>query len=145
MEKLPPTIGRYRDVHFDGVDALWREAFPNDPPYNRAELAIPAKLAVQPELFLVAEDDEKVVGTVMAGYDGHRGWLYAVAVRRSHRGRNIAAALIREAEARLAALGCTKVNLQVRADNDAVVNLYAGLGYEIEPRISMGKRLRPQS
>ncbi|PSJ43238.1 GNAT family acetyltransferase [Allosphingosinicella deserti] len=135
------TISHYRDAHFDGVDALWREAFPNDPPYNRAELAIPAKLAVQPELFLVAEDEERVVGTAMAGYDGHRGWLYAVAVRGSHRGRKIAAALIREAEARLAALGCTKVNLQVRADNDVVVNLYASLGYEIEPRISMGKRL----
>lgn len=141
MERQVTTIGPYRDAHFDGVDTLWREAFPNDPPYNRAEWAVPAKLAVQPELFLVAEDEEEVVGTVMAGYDGHRGWLYAVAVRRSHRGRNIAAALISDAEALLAALGCTKVNLQVRADNDAVVGLYAGLGYEIEPRISMGKRL----
>jgi ribosomal protein S18 acetylase RimI-like enzyme len=77
----------------------------------------------------------------MAGYDGHRGWLYSVAVRGTHRGRHIASALIREAEARLAALGCTKVNLQVRADNEAVASVYTALGYEIEPRISMGKRL----
>lgn len=134
-------IAAYRDAHFAGVAALWEEAFPNDPPRNRAAQAIPAKLAVQPDLFLVAEDDEIVVGTVMAGYDGHRGWLYSVAVKASHRRSGIGSALVREAEARLRALGCGKINLQVRAGNGAVAEFYRRLGYAVEERISMGKAI----
>ena len=83
-EAATVRIESYRDAHFGGVDALWKEAFPDDPPRNRAAAAIPEKLAVQPELLLVALDGDEVVGTAMAGYDGHRGWLYSVAVRRSH-------------------------------------------------------------
>lgn len=66
-------IATYADRHFDGVDALWREAFPNDSPWNSASVAIPEKLRVQPELFLVAVAEDDVIGSVMAGYDGHRG------------------------------------------------------------------------
>ena|SRR5688572_31153051 len=135
------TVEAYRDAHFEGVRSLWLEAFPDDPPHNRAEVAIPAKLAVQPDLLLVAVDGDVVVGTAMAGYDGHRGWLYSVAVRQTHRRRGIATLLIADAEQRLARLGCTKANLQVRAENAAVTALYRSLGYEIEERVSMGKRL----
>ena len=141
MCAIPAAIESYRDEHFDGVHALWAEAFPNDAPHNRAEVAIPAKLAVQPELLLVALDAGEVVGTTMAGYDGHRGWLYTVAVRPSHRRAGIATMLVREAERRLAQLGCAKVNLQIRAENAAVAAFYRKLGYEVEDRVSMGKRL----
>ena len=134
-------VESYHERHFEGVDALWREAFPNDPPRNRAASAIPEKLAVQPELLLVAVDGDMVVGTAMAGYDGHRGWLYSIAVRPSHRRRGIGALLVGEAEARLRDLGCGKVNLQVRASNAAVADFYRSLGFEIEERVSMGKRL----
>src|SRR5437879_4201735 len=75
-----PSIVRYHERHFDGVRLLWRKAFPDDPPWNAAEIAIPAKLKVQSELFLVAINHGEVVGSIMAGYDGHRGWLYAAAV-----------------------------------------------------------------
>ena len=131
----------YRETHFDGVRDLWREAFPDDPPHNRAEAAIAAKLAVQPDLLLVALDGGQVVGTTMAGYDGHRGWLYAVAVRKSHRHTGIGRLLVEQAEQRLARLGCAKVNLQVRTENAAVTAFYRSLGYEVEERVSMGKRL----
>lgn len=134
----------YRDAHFEGVRALWEACFPGDPSWNRAEVAIPAKLAVQPELFLVATEDGAVIGTTMAGYDGHRGWLYAVAVAPSHRRKGVGQSLVREAEARLAALGCGKINLQLRADNHDVADFYASLGYSEEPRISMGKRLQAE-
>lgn len=134
-------VTSYAAKHFTGVDALWREVFPDDPPWNRAEVAIPAKLAVQPELFLVALDGEAVVGSVMGGYDGHRGWIYALAVMPSHRRRGIASALMRVIEQRLAALGCGKLNLQVRASNSAVVAFYQALGFALEARVSMGKRL----
>jgi ribosomal protein S18 acetylase RimI-like enzyme len=139
MTEFP--IEPYRAEHFADVSALWREAFPDDPPWNAAEVAIPAKLATQPELFLVALDRDRAVGSIMAGYDGHRGWLYAMAVRVTHRRRGIGAALVRAAEGRLHDLGCRKINLQVRATNRVVVEFYAGLGYAVEERVSLGKRL----
>jgi ribosomal protein S18 acetylase RimI-like enzyme len=138
-------IRTYSEARFEGVKALWQEAFPNDPPWNAAELAIPAKLAVQPELFLVALRGEHVVGSIMAGYDGHRGWLYAVAVLNAFSRRGIGTALVREAEQRLQATGCPKINLQVRASNAAVITFYERLGYITEDRISMGKRFSGHS
>jgi ribosomal protein S18 acetylase RimI-like enzyme len=135
------SIVSYRPDHFPGIDSLWNEAFPEDPPWNRAPIAIPAKMARQPELFLVALDGDKVVGSIMAGYDGHRGWLYAVAVLKSHRRRGVGTQLVREAERLLETLGCDKVNLQIRSANAQATQFYAGLGYRIEDRISMGRRL----
>lgn len=127
--------------HFGGVELLWRDAFPDDPPWNAAAVAIPAKLAVQPDTLLVALDGDQVIGSIMAGYDGHRGWLYALAVLTSHRGRGFGRALVREAESRLLLIGCGKVNLQVRASNPGVVAFYERLGYAVEERVSMGRLL----
>jgi ribosomal protein S18 acetylase RimI-like enzyme len=118
----------YAPEHFGGVKALWEEAFPDDPPRNKAEVSISAKLAVQPELFLVAVEGDLVIGTTMAGYDGHRGWLYSVAVLKSRRRHGVGAALVRAAEERLRSAGCVKINLQVRTTNAAVVEFYARLG-----------------
>jgi len=134
-------IRRYEDADFAGLNALWSEAFPNDPPWNHAENAVPAKLAFQPELFFVAADKAEILGSVMAGYDGHRGWLYAVAVRDSARRNGLGTTLVRHAEKALLALGCCKVNLQVRTSNEAVVRFYERLGYAVEDRLSLGRRL----
>lgn len=133
-------IVTYQDKHFAGVEALWEEVFPTDSPWNKAAVAIPAKLAFQPELFIVAEEAGDVIGTVMAGYDGHRGWLYTVAVKPAHQRKGVGSALLIEAELRLARIGCTKANLQIRAGNEAVAAFYRGHGYLAEERISMGKR-----
>ena len=134
-------IATYADEHFDGVSALWQEAFPNDQPWNSAASAIPAKLAFQPGLFFVALDGNRVVGSIMAGYDGHRGWVNRIAVLQSHRGRGVGSALMREAETRLRMMGCTKINLQVRTSNAAAAEFYERLGYSVEDRISMSKRI----
>jgi hypothetical protein len=75
----------------------------------------------------------------MAGYDGHRGWLYSVAVSPVHRRVGVGSALIREAEKRLLALGCHKINLQIVLANYSVAAFYRKLGYAIEERISMSK------
>jgi ribosomal protein S18 acetylase RimI-like enzyme len=99
------------------------------------------KLKVQPELFLVAHVNGQVVGTVMAGFDGVRGWVHHLAVRGSHRHQGIASSLMIAAEKGLEASGCPKVNLQVRATNSAVIAFYRSLGYEVEERASLGKRL----
>jgi ribosomal protein S18 acetylase RimI-like enzyme len=133
-------IAPYRPDHFAGVKTLWETCFPDDPPRNRAEAAIPAKLAQQDGLFFVAEGPGgEVQATAMAGYDGHRGWLYAVAVDPRLRQRGIGRALVEHACAQLAARGCGKVNLQVREGNEAVLAFYEELGFVREPRISLGR------
>ena len=136
-------VRTYRNQDLEGVKTLWAEVFPADPPWNRADAAIPEKTAVQPELLLVAEDAGVVVGTAMAGYDGHRGWLYSVAVKPARQGSGVGRMLVREAERRLKTLGCGKINLQVRSANEAVIGFYRRLGYEVEDRVSMGKRTAP--
>ncbi len=123
------------------VAGLWREVFPDAPPWNRPETDIRRKLAVQRELFLVATLDGKLVGTVLAGYDGHRGWVHYVAVSPRHRRQGIAMALMNRVERELVRRGCPKLNLQVRAAHDGVVSFYEKLGYEVEERVSMGKLL----
>jgi ribosomal protein S18 acetylase RimI-like enzyme len=133
-------IVTYEDRHFTSVEALWEEVFPTDSPWNKAAVAIPAKLKVQPELFIVAEDAGEVIGTVMAGYDGHRGWLYTVAVKLENQRKGVGSTLLVEAEHRLAQAGCRKVNLQIRTGNEAVTAFYRRHGYMVEERISMGKR-----
>jgi ribosomal protein S18 acetylase RimI-like enzyme len=129
------NVAPYSSEHFEGIKALWQQAFPDDPPWNAAEVAVPAKL------FLVALDGDLVVGSIMAGYDGHRGWLYAVAVLNSRCRQGVGTALVRAAEARLRSIGCSKINLQVRSTNATAVEFYRRLGYLIEERTSMGKRL----
>jgi ribosomal protein S18 acetylase RimI-like enzyme len=134
-------IRPYRDADRDAVAALWRAAFPDDPPRNEPFRDVARKLGVQPELFLVAVQDGSIVGTAMAGDDGHRGWVHRVAVASAVRRRGIGSALMREAEARLAARGCPKLNLQVRAPNPGAVAFYQSLGFAVEQRVSMGKLL----
>jgi ribosomal protein S18 acetylase RimI-like enzyme len=132
----------YSEKHLEGVKALWQEAFPDDPPWNAAGVAIPLKIAVQPDLLLVAVDDDgRVIGSIMGGYDGHRGWLYSVAVLKQCRRQGVGRGLVHEAEKRLSALGCRKINLQVRSSNQDVTEFYSRLGYSVEERISMGKRV----
>jgi ribosomal protein S18 acetylase RimI-like enzyme len=123
----------------DAVTSLWREVFAYEAPRNEPGFVIRSKLQTQPELFFVAIDDGAVVGTVMAGYDGHRGWIYSLAVGPSHRGRGIGTALVRHVESALHQLGCPKINLQVLSSNAEVVEFYRKLGFAVEERISMGK------
>lgn len=137
------TIRPYVEEDEAGVAALWRQVFPGAPGWNRPEDDIRRKLAVQRELFLVAEAGDRIVGTAMAGYDGHRGWIYYVAVAPERQRQDVGTALVREAESGLARIGCPKVNLQVRSTNEVVVAFYRHLGYAVEERVSMGKRLSP--
>jgi ribosomal protein S18 acetylase RimI-like enzyme len=102
---------------------------------------IEAKLRVQPELLLIGECDTSIVGAVIAGFDGVRGWIYHLAVAPEVRRRGFATQLVRAAEDALRQLGCSKINLQVRAANRDVVAFYRSLGYEVEERVSMGRRL----
>lgn len=91
--------------------------------------------------FVLALDGDQIIGSVLAGYDGHRGWLYAVAVLKARQRQGVGSALVREAERRLLELGCVKINLQIQSANASVTEFYRRLGYEVEERVSMGKRL----
>jgi len=133
-------IGLYsNEKHRAQVVRLWHAVFGHATAHNNAGLAIDKKLEVDDGLFFVALRDGVVIGTTLAGYDGHRGWLYSVAVHPEHRKRGIGSALVRHAEGELALRGCMKVNLQVVSGNESVAAFYEALGFVTEPRVSMGK------
>jgi ribosomal protein S18 acetylase RimI-like enzyme len=127
--------------HRSAVIALWRTVFGYESAHNAPAAVIDKKLAVQDGLFFVALDKHTVIGTVMAGYDGHRGWLYSVAVHPDSGRCGVGTQLVRHAEQALAALGCMKINLQLLDTNHAVAGFYQALGYSAEPRVSMGRVL----
>jgi ribosomal protein S18 acetylase RimI-like enzyme len=124
----------------DAVVELW-DAAGLTRPWNDPRKDIERKLTVQPELFLVAVDGDRVVGSVMAGYDGHRGWLYYLASVPDRRGEGIGRRLVEDAEKALVALGCPKVQLMVRPDNVSARGFYEALGYKSFDIWSTGKRL----
>ncbi len=82
-----------------------------------------------------------IVGAVMVGYDGHRGWVNYLAVDPSHRQVGLGRALVARAEELLLGVGCPKLNLQIRGDNTDAQAFYRSLGFEPDAAISMGKRL----
>ncbi|PLB92874.1 GNAT family acetyltransferase, partial [Klebsiella pneumoniae] len=110
-------------------------------PWNDPEMDIERKLNHDVSLFLVAEVNGEVVGTVMGGYDGHRGSAYYLGVHPEYRGRGIANALLNRLEKKLIARGCPKINIMVREDNDVVQGMYERLGYEYADVLTLGKRL----
>src|SRR5678815_2568491 len=111
------------------VVALWRAAGLTRP-WNDPHADIRRKQAIQPELFLVGEYDREIVATAMAGYDGHRGSVYYLAVSPAHQRCGHGRALMAEIERRLEALGCPKLNLMVRDDNRVAIGFYERLGYD---------------
>ncbi len=125
------------------VAALWRAVFGEERDWRTPEAIFARRRTHAGNLLLVATRDEVVVGTVMAGYDGHRGWIYRLAVLPEHRRGGIARALLAEAERRLVRLGCAKLNLQIEGDNAAVSAFYERVGFAHEDRVSMGKALAP--
>jgi ribosomal protein S18 acetylase RimI-like enzyme len=131
----------FRSADREPLQQFWHRVFPDDPPWNDPAIMIENKLTVQPELLLVGELDGTIVGTVIAGFDGVRGWIYHLAVAPECRRRGFATRLVRTAEDGLRRLGCPKINLQVRAGNLEVIAFYRGAGYEVEERVSMGRRL----
>ena len=124
----------------DAVVALWHRCG-LVVPHNDPVRDIALKLGWQPELFLIGELDERLVASVMAGYEGHRGWINYLAVDPAAQGRGLGRLMMNEAESALRALGCPKINLQVRTTNAAVRAFYERIGYSVDDVISLGKRL----
>ncbi len=145
----PPSPSRASALEIRGFEAddlealvaLLNRAFPHPEPHNEPRASIRRKLAVDRELLLVGLASGRLVAAAMGGWDGHRGWLYSVAVAGSARGRGYGSAIVRAAEASLRARGCVKLNLQVLASNASAVGFWRKLGFRVEERISLGKRL----
>jgi ribosomal protein S18 acetylase RimI-like enzyme len=135
-------IRAFRKGDQDAVVALW-QACELTRPWNNPRKDIERKMTVQPELFLVGLVDDKIVATLMAGYDGHRGWVNYLAVAPEHRRQGLGRVLMQEAEERLLALGCPKVNIQVRSSNQEALHFYKRIGYLQDEAVSLGKRLIP--
>lgn len=134
------TIQPYEPADEEQVIELWRLCglvVPSGDPSQDIEL----KRQMQPELFLVGIVEERVAATVVADYDGHHGWLYSLAVAPNLQRRGLGRQMVEEAEARLKALGCRRVNLQIRASNAAIIGFYENLGFSVEERVSLGRRL----
>ena len=130
----------YRDEDEAGVIELWRRCGLLRP-WNHPQADIRRKCADSRELFFVGERDGTPVASCMAGYDGHRGWIYYLAVAPELRRQGIAARLVALAEAELGRLGCPKIDLMVRDTNQEVIAFYRALGYGDDPVVVMSKRL----
>ena len=124
------------------VVALWQECKLTRP-WNDPHKDIARKLTVQRELFLVGLLGQELIATVMAGYEGHRGWVNYLAVAPRRRGRGYARTLMQHVETLLLARGCPKVSLLVRNSNRAALDFYRHLGYAQDEAVSLGKRLIP--
>jgi ribosomal protein S18 acetylase RimI-like enzyme len=126
----------------EAVIVLWKLVFALDLPHLDPLASIKRKLNIGDQLFFVAESDNNIaVGTIMVGYDGHRGWIYSLAVDPRQRKKGIGTMLLQHAEKVLKSMNCPKVNLQIETRNKEVVEFYRKNGYQVEERISMGKIL----
>lgn len=134
------TIRPFAASDQDAVVTLWGQCGLVRP-WNDPRRDIARKLEVQPELFLVGTLGAQVIATVMAGYDGHRGWINYLAVAPDYQRRGFARLLVIEVERRLLAVGCPKINLQVRSSNSGVLEFYRRIGYVQDDVVSMGKRI----
>ncbi|MEH6592691.1 MAG: GNAT family acetyltransferase [Halioglobus sp.] len=133
-------IRAYDERDMDDVVSLWRECALVTP-QNDPVKDIERKLLVGPDLFLVGCNQNSIVATVMGGYEGHRGWINYLAVKPSEQRRGYGRAILQAAEALIQQKGCPKINLQVRATNEAVLAFYSANGYGNDNVVGLGKRL----
>ena len=126
----------------DTVIQLWQDCGLTRP-WNDPNRDITRKLKVDPDLFLVGIKDSQLMATLMGGYDGHRGWVNYLAVSPEHQGAGLGRLIMEAFEAKLLTRGCPKINLQIRSDNQAVIDFYAAIGYNDDNVVGMGKRLIP--
>ena len=139
MENLFIRTFRVRDSK--RVIELWKDIFSNDPRWNEPSGIITRKLRRQRDLFLVGLLDNKIVATVLGGYDGFRGWIYHLAVDPVYRKQGIGQTMMAAIEDRIRSQGAVKINLQVRTNNTEVIRFYEALGYRSETHRSLGKLL----
>jgi len=136
------AVRRFQPTDEDAVVELWQQCGLTVP-WNNPHEDIALKMAFQPELFFVGTLNGQVVASVMAGYEGHRGWINYLGVAPEYQRQGIGGRMMMEAEKALRQLGCVKINLQVRETNQAVIAFYERLGFSNDHVLGLGKRLKP--
>ena len=137
-------IRAYKSKDKKEVISLWEECelvVPQNDPANDIE----RKLKIDPDLFLVGIEEGSIIATVMGGYEGHRGWINYLAVKPSQQRKGYGQAIMQAVEVLLKQKGCPKINLQVRANNEAVIAFYSAIGYGNDHVVGLGKRLEYDS
>jgi ribosomal protein S18 acetylase RimI-like enzyme len=122
------------------VISLWRRCHLIRP-WNNPSRDIERKMKVNPELFLVGSIDDIIVAVAMGGYEGHRGWVNYLAVDPLYQRRGFGRLIIKAIEDKIYAMGCPKINVQIRKDNHSALEFYRHLGFITDETVSMGKRL----
>lgn len=143
MQQAPEgdlVIDCYQRDDEDELLALW-QACGLVVPWNNPRQDIARKLADSPALFFTGKIETQLVASCMAGFDGHRGWIYYLAVQPALQRRGYAAQLVAHCEAKLRELGCPKIDLMVRNSNQSVIAFYQSIGYDLDPVVVLGKRL----
>ena len=141
---MAPVLRQYRQADREALVSLWITCALTRP-WNDPDRDIDRKLAWDAPNLLVLEEDGELIGSVMIGYEGHRGWVNYLAVHPDHQRRGLGQVLMEEAERRLRELGCVKVNLQIRTSNEATAEFYRRIGYVVDDVVSMGRRLADDS
>ena len=138
---MPITIRPFSTTDTDAVISLWKQCNLVSPKNDPVE-DIRLKMEWQPEFFLIAENENStIVGSIMAGYEGHRGWINYLGVVPEYRKKGIATKLMEAAEKKLKTHGCPKINLQVRTSNSDVLVFYEKIGFKSDNVVGYGKRL----
>jgi ribosomal protein S18 acetylase RimI-like enzyme len=140
MEK-PFIVTFDNQKHCDEVVSLWKKVFGDKAAHIAPDFVVDKELEPREGLIFVALSGNLLVGTIMAGYDGNRGWIYALAVLPDFQRQGIGSSLLAFVEKKLSALGCKKINLQMMEGNEAAEHFFSANGYRTEKRINMGKRL----
>lgn len=136
MMKVRP----YKETDQEDVIFLWDECGLVTPQNNPIK-DIERKLKVDPDLFLVGIVDNKIVATVMGGYEGHRGWINYLAVKPSEQRKGYGQSIMQSVEQLIKEKGCAKINLQVRTSNEQLTAFYSAIGYGNDNVVGLGKRL----
>jgi len=134
-------ITRYSTKFQDEVVELWKKCnliIPQNDPVED----IMKKVDFQPDLFFIGLMDDRVIGSIMVGYEGHRGWINYLAVLPEFQRQGYGRKLVQKAMDELVRIGCLKVNLQVRRTNTPVIDFYERLGFKEDDVVSLGMRLK---
>ena len=139
MTAAEMAIRQYLPADEAAVMGLWQRCGLLHPANNPGR-DIERKLKVNPELFLVGLLDGEIAATVMGGYEGHRGWANYLAVAPEYQKKGLGRQMMEALEKRLMAMGCPKLNLNIRTSNTGVIQFYERIGYRQDEVITMSRR-----
>lgn len=137
-------IIQYQENDREKLIQLWKLCFPNEPLHNEHNSVINRKTNINDGLFFIVKDNDKdnIIGSVLAGYDGVRGWIYHLATHPDYRRMGIGRKLVNHIVKTLSIKGCIKINLQVRKSNYDVIEFYKKIGFTQDDVVSFGMKIK---